>query len=60
MVPLSFIILLAGGILWLSAMHSDLSHATAEVQSLAATQKSIDRRLAKIEGLLEVLLLRIK
>jgi len=60
MIPLSFLIVIAGGILWVSTMHSNLSHATSEVKSLAETQISINQRLAKIEGQLDILLKRTK
>jgi len=58
MIPLSFIAVLAGAMLWLGIMHSNISHATSEVGSLSDTQKKIDNRLSKIEGYLEILLKR--
>ena len=56
MIPLSFIIVLSGAMLWLSTMHAELSQATTEVKSLSETQKNIDRRLSNIEGKLDMLL----
>ena len=56
MIPLSFILVLSGAMLWLSTMHAEISQATAEVSSLSLTQKNIDRRLSNIEGKLDILL----
>jgi len=56
MIPLSFILVVSGAMLWLSTMHAEISQATAEVSSLSITQKNIDRRLANIEGKLDILL----
>ena len=58
MIPLSFIVVLAGAMLWLGIMHSNVSHATSEVESLSDTQKKIDIRLSRIEGKLDILIKR--
>ena len=55
---LSFLVVLAGSILWLSTMYADLTHATAAVKSLAGYQKDIDKRLSRIEGKLDILITR--
>lgn len=57
---LSFAIALAGAALWLSTMHADLSHATAQISNLENYQKDIGNRLSRIEGKIDVLLERNK
>jgi hypothetical protein len=71
MLPLSAIVVLAGGILWVTTMHANLSHASSEllvikqdlkdiVESRWAIQRSIDQRLSQIEGKLDILVLRFE
>ena len=71
MIPISFLVVLTGGILWLATMHSNLSHASSElltikqdlkdiVESRWAVQRSIDQRLSRIEGQLDVILFNLE
>ena len=74
MIPISFLAFLTAGILWLTTMHSNLSHASNELAeikrelkevvdsrqsyrvSLWESQMTIDKRLSKSEGQLDVLI----
>lgn len=61
LIPLSLVITLAGGIFWLTVMHSESQANSRALQALEAKQdkyletvQKIDRRLANIEGRLGV------
>ena len=56
MLPLSFIVVLAGAILWLSTIRAELSYATSQIIKLESYQKNIGDRLSRIEGKIDVLI----
>lgn len=67
LIPLSVLGVVCGGIAWLGAMHMDLSHANSEIKTLSGeltglmdNQRSIDRKLSKIEGQLEFIINHIQ
>ena len=61
LIPVSFMVVLAGGIFWLSSMYSEVKANTTSVDELKKTNEaymktvqSIDTRLSRIEGKLGV------
>ena len=47
MIPLSFIVVLAGAILWLGTMYSDISHANLEISNLRSDIVKINESRAE-------------
>ena len=53
LIPISFAIVLAGGIFWLSKMYFTAEANRAAIEEIKTDLKQIDRRTATIEGLLK-------
>ena len=71
MIPISFIAVLCGGVLWLGTMYSDISHANLEITNIRGDiskikdiesqyLRNIDRRLSNLEGKIDLLIERDK
>lgn len=57
LLPLSLVITLVGGVLWLASMHASLAETSHRIETLEHKQETIeriDRRLARIEGKLGI------
>lgn len=61
LIPLSFIVVLSGGVFWITSMYSEVKANTQSIQELKETNEayirtvqSIDSRLSRIEGKLGV------
>lgn len=54
LVPISVLVIIAGGIFWLSAMHSQVQANSKILEGYTATVQNIDKRLSRIEGKLGV------
>ena len=59
MIPISFLIVLCGALLWLSTIHANLTHASADIlviKNQIREVADIDKRLSRIEGQLDIIL----